>query len=264
MNYQWDPHEYEKHSSAQQKWAHELIEKLALRGDEDVLDVGCGDGKVTVELARRVPQGSVTGVDSSATMIELAQTRYPPRKFRQLRFQQADASALAFRSAFNVVFSNAALHWIVDHRPVLVGISRSLRPGGRILLQMGGKGNAEAVLAVLEEMIQSAAWREYFNGFSFPYGFYGPEEYRLWLADAGLSPRRVELKPKDMVHSGAEGLAGWYRTTWLPYTQRVPEERREAFIAEMVERSLAAHPLDENGLSHTVMMRLEVEALKLR
>ena len=127
---------------------------------------------------------------------------------------------------------------------------------------MGGKGNAERVFATFEKLIQSEEWRGYFQGFTFPYGFYGPEEYLPWLAEAGLQARRVELFPRDMVHDNRAALEGWLRTTTLPYTQRVPQDRRAAFIERLLDAYLAAHPPDAHGRTHVAMVRLEIEATK--
>jgi len=117
--------------------------------------------------------------------------------------QQLDCS-----SKFDIVFSNAALHWINDHRPVLAGIRKCLRAGGWMLVPMGGKGNAADVLGVFEVMRHEPAWRQYFAGFSLTFGFFSAEEYRLWLWEAGLSPVRVELIRKDMSYPSREGFAG--------------------------------------------------------
>jgi trans-aconitate methyltransferase len=260
--YQWDAQDYEKNSAQQRLWAQELIRKLELCGDETVLDVGCGDGKVTAEIAACVPAGRVVGIDLSGEMISLAQSRFPAGDYSNLRFQQEDASRLPFEGEFDVVFSNATLHWLRDHRPALQSIARSLKPGGKILLQMGGKGNAAGIVAVIEELIRQPQWSSYFAGFGFPYGFYTPQEYQGWLLAVGLQPTRLELIPKDMLHPGAAGLAGWLRTTWLPYTQRLPQEKRSVFIDALVEAYTAKHPSDAQGNLYVSMVRLEVEALK--
>jgi trans-aconitate 2-methyltransferase len=260
--YQWDAQDYEKNSAQQRLWAQELIRKLELRGDEAVLDVGCGDGKVSAEIAASVPAGRVVGIDLSGEMIALAQARFPAADYPNLRFQPADASRLPFAGEFDVVFSNATLHWLRDHRPALQGIAKSLKPGGKILLQMGGKGNAAGIVAAIEELISQPDWLPYFTGFDFPYGFYAPPEYQGWLLAAGLLPTRLELIPKDMLHPGKAGLAGWLRTTWLPYTQRLPEEKRSAFIDTLVETYTAVNPVDDQGSVHVSMVRLEVEAVK--
>jgi trans-aconitate 2-methyltransferase len=258
----WDAEAYARNSQAQLGWARELIEKLSLQGHEAVLDIGCGDGKVTAEIARRVPRGEVIGIDSSEDMVRKARSAFPPEAEPRLSFQLMDARALAFEARFDVAFSNAALHWLKEHRPMLKGVARSLKPGGRVLFQMGGEGNGEEIFAVASEMIGSAPWREFFSGFPFPWGFHGPGEYRTWCEEAGLRPRRIELLPRDMVQQGADGLANWVRTTWMPYTERLPTARREAFIREAVERYSSAHPADPQGRIIVKMVRLEVDAIR--
>ncbi len=128
--YNWNAQDYAKNSANQQQWARELFPKLKLQGNEALLDIGCGDGKITAELARSLPEGWVVGVDSSEKMITLAQNSFPQKDYRNLTFQVMDARKLAFQSRFDVVFSNAALHWIVDQKAVLEGVQRSLKPGG--------------------------------------------------------------------------------------------------------------------------------------
>ena len=129
-------------------------------------------------------------------------------------------------------------------------------------MQFGGRGNAARVLDIAGEMITEERWRPYFEGFEFPYGFFGPEEYRVWLDASGLKTVRLELLEKDMVQKGRSGLASWITSTWLPYIERVPEELRSDFIYSVVERYVQLHPPDENGDIHVGMVRLEVEARK--
>jgi trans-aconitate methyltransferase len=255
----WNPQNYHRHSSEQQKWAHELIEKLHLTGDEHLLDIGCGEGKVTTAIASRLRRGRVVGVDKSNEMVSFARMNFPASN---LTFMQMDASALTFDAQFDVVFSNAALHWIVDHRPVLRGIASALTSGGRSLLQMGGKANAAEILEVVTAVMQWPEWREYFAEFQFHYGFYAPDEYREWLIEAGLEPQRLELIPKDMAHPSIDAFAGWIRTTWIPWIQSVPESRREEFIAAVVKSYVSQNLPDEQGRVHVNMVRLEVEAAK--
>jgi trans-aconitate 2-methyltransferase len=258
----WDAEDYGRSSSAQQVWARELIAKLRLQGSESVLDIGCGDGKVTAEIAALVPNGRVVGVDSSPDMVRFAADSFGSESAPNVLFLFRDARELDFAEEFDVVFSNATLHWVIDHEPVLRGICRALRPGGRVLLQMGGRGNAAEILALMDGLPADPKWRGYFPEPVRAYGFYGPEEYAGWLVEAGLTPVRLELLEKDMAQPGKEGLASWVRTTWLPYTQRVPEEMREEFVSDIVERYVRSNPPDGDGLVHVQMFRLEVEARK--
>lgn len=257
---QWNAQDYARNSSAQWKWALELIDKLPLRGDETLLDIGCGDGKITAVLAERLPRGRAVGIDASAAMVTLAQEHFPAEDYPNLSFRQADAAELDLSERFDAVFSNATLHWIADHRAVLRGLGRCLKHGARILFQMGGRGNTLGIEAAFRSRMEDSSWQEYFTGFQKPHHYYGPEEYQQWLPEAGFRARRVELIPKDMQHEGPDGLKGWLRTTWFPYTNHVPEAQRDTFLAEVLDAYLAANPLDEHGNTHVAMVRLEVEA----
>jgi trans-aconitate 2-methyltransferase len=260
--YQWDAEEYRASSSNQKKWALELLSKLDLGGSERVLDIGCGDGEITAAIAQRVPRGSAVGIDSSRDMVDLAVTHYPPERCPNISFVLKDAREIDFDEEFDAVFSNACLHWVIDHRSVLTGIRRCLKPSGRLLLQMGGKGNAVTVLEAIDAVLKMPRWVGHFEGFCFPYAFYGPDDYRPWLAALGFQADRVELLPKDMVHEGEKAFAAWLRTTWLPYTERVPEPLREEFIDEIVAAHARMRPPDLDGSIHFTMVRLEVEATK--
>ncbi|MDI6874679.1 class I SAM-dependent methyltransferase [Candidatus Solincola sp.] len=261
-SYLWDAEDYRHFSSQQKKWGRELMDKLRLRGDEHILDLGCGDGMLAAELAERVPRGSVLGVDISPEMINHACRSYPPSRYPNLAWEVADASRLDFYERFDIVFSNAVLHWVRDQSAALRGIARALKTGGILLAQMAGRGNAAEVARVLVSLMASERWSTYFHDMEIPYLFLHPEEYVPLLEEAGLDPVRVELMEKDMVHRGKEGMAGWIRSTWLPFTQRIPEERREEFISELVDGYLRDFPPDEEGLVHVQAIRLEVEARK--
>ncbi len=259
-NYIWNSGDYAAHSGAQYQWAQEMVTKLHLRGSESVLDIGCGDGKVTALLGAHLPFGKIVGIDNSADMITYARKHYPRSRYPNLSFMRMDATKITFSGEFDLVFSNAALHWVPNQVSVLRGVRSALKKPGRIFFQMGGKGNARDILTLLEELVTRDPWLPYFRNFSFPYVFASPDEYTGWLQTACLVPRRLELIPKDMAQEGREGLAGWIRTTWMPITGRVPEDQRDRFIAEIVESYIERHPPDKDGMVHVPMVRLEVEA----
>jgi hypothetical protein len=137
-----------------------------------------------------------------------------------------------------------------------------LKERGKLIISCGGKGNAADILATFAELTARDLWQPYFAEFNNPYFFYGLEDYQTWLQQAGFVAKRLELVPKDMTHQGKAGLAGWIRTTWMPFTKYVPETQRDDFIAQFVELYLARKPLDAQGLSHVSMVRLEVDADK--
>ena len=261
-NYKWDAQDYAQNNEGQAKWAQGLMGKLALKGDERLLDVGCGDGKITAQLAANLPKGKAIGVDSSVSMIRLASQSFSQSRHLNLSFLLADFRWLPFRDEFDIVFSNAALHWVQSQKTVLKSIHTALRPGGRLLAQLGGRGNAAKVLDALDEIIREPEWRDYFVDFKFPYGFYSDEEYERWLLETGFMPKRVELIPKVMVFESPERFMGWLRTVWLPYTERIPKTARDKFVRMMLDTYLERNPAESDGTIYLDMVRLEVEAVK--
>src|SRR5438093_7455599 len=162
--HKWNPEEYAKHSSAQLAWARELIARLKLRGDESVLDLGSGDGKVTAEIAAALPRGRVVGLDASLEMVEFARARYDDKRFPNLEFVCTDARRIELNRRFDIVFSNAALHWIEDHPAVLKGANGVVRRGGKLIISCGGRGNAREILEAVEAGTAKECGRKYFGG----------------------------------------------------------------------------------------------------
>ncbi|MGH7990476.1 MAG: class I SAM-dependent methyltransferase, partial [Limisphaerales bacterium] len=264
--------DYAANSVVQQTWARELIAKLHLRGDESILDVGCGDGKVTAEIARHLPNGSATGIDASAEMIAFAQKTFPPEKFPNLKFQVCDARKISSKKSggkFDFIFSNAALHWVDDHEKILRGAASVLKSGGRLVVSCGGKGNAHDVFVALRPEMRLARRRNFFRKMPTPYFFYSPDDYKKWLPKFGFKIHLLKLAPKDATYLGADGFAAWLRTAWIPYVQRVPEKiisgknPREEFISAVTRRYVAKHPPGANGKVHVKMVRLEIDAVKI-
>jgi trans-aconitate methyltransferase len=256
----WDANDYAKNSQGQFKWAMSNVDKLRLQATDRVLDVGCGDGKVTAELAKRVPNGRVIGVDRSESMIALAKHSFqlPNAEFRIL-----DAQALDYDATFDAVFSNSAIHWIPDQRAVVQGIARSMKPGGRMFLSMGGRGTAAAPRETLAQLIDEPRWRAYIVGASSPHHFQSPEAYKPWLAESGLRAERVELVPKPMRLANLSALQGWLRTTWMTYTECLPESDRAEFIREWAERVARHCTTAPDGALIMAMVNLEIEGEKL-
>lgn len=278
----WNAADYAANSVVQQTWARELIAKLNLRGDEHILDIGCGDGKVTAEIARAVPRGSVTGVDASPQMIEFAKKTFPTTEFPNLRFRVMDARKIKFDRQFDIAFSNAALHWVDDHQAILRGAGSVLKTGGRVMISCGGKGNAQDVFVALRPEMRLKRWREFFRKMPAPYFFYAPDDYKKWLPKFGFKIQNIQLTLKDATYDGAKGFATWLRTTWIPYVQRVPlivgqasslsmsgkmpdplKNLREEFIEAVTQRYIAKHPPDTDEKVHVKMVRLEIDAIKV-
>jgi trans-aconitate methyltransferase len=234
----WDGRDYERHSSHQRQWAGDLIGELELRGDERILDLGCGDGTLTRRLAKLVPRGSVLGVDSAPEMLEAAQAKCLANMQVVLR----DIDALDFADAFDVVFSNAALHWVHDHPAVLRSVHRALRRGGIFRAQFGGEGNCPTLLACVRGRMAVSPFAEAFAGFRWPWFFPTLAGYERLLSASPFAERRAWLETKEQRFPSAEAIAGWIDNPYLiPFVQALPASLRKAFrdavVADMLART---------------------------
>lgn len=263
----WDAQDYHNNSSNQQRWAQDLITQIDFQGNERVLDIGCGDGKITTEIAIYLPNGSVLGIDISEDMIRFAQQKFPTSDFPGVRFQNGDATKLNFENEFDIIVSFSCLHWIIDHISVLEAIKKSLKPHGRAFLQFGAKlRSISPIRTAIKRVISNAQWSQYFEGsegFVSRKGFYNPDEYKDMLSRVDLRAKRIDLVPKDMIFQGKEELRGFIRTTGVPdYLTKLPESLRQTVVNEIVDTYLEEYPLNSAGLIHIPMLRLEVEATK--
>jgi trans-aconitate methyltransferase len=261
--YKWNAEDYYKNSANQQRWAREVIAKLDLKGNERVLDIGCGDGKITAEIASYLPNGSVVGVDISQQMIDFALSKFPPGDFPNLSFQRQDAQQLSFNNEFDLIVSFSCLHWIQNHLPVIESIKNSLKPNGRTLLKFGEKSGLDALINGAKKMIVSEKWSKYFQEFTFPFGFYTPDEYKDLLKRIGFKANAVESTPAEMIYEGKEGLKGFIRATWVPLNNRIPEDLLPNFIEELADIYIKNYPPDDAGLVSIPLQRLEVDATKV-
>jgi trans-aconitate methyltransferase len=195
-------------------------------------------------------------------MLRYARETFPARKFSNLEFVLMDARQIHFAEPFDIIFSNATLHWVDDHPAFLHGAAVCLKPGGRLVISCGGKGNAQDVFNAVRATLRTDRWRGFFRNLAAPYFFHRPEDYERWLPRFGFKPTLVRLANKEVQFTGSDGLAAWIRTTWLPYTQRVPPRQRDELIADVVQRFVAKHPADIMGKLTVRMVRLEIDALK--
>ena len=182
----WNPEDYAKNSDAQLKWAQELKKNIDLQNYKSILDVGCGDGKITADFAATVPQSKVMGIDSSFEMIAYAAKKYSINHFPNLTFDCVDARSLLFKQEFDLIFSNAVLHWVDNHQAFLNGANSALQSGGRLIMSCGGEGTAAEVLQVFAELTTSDSWSVYFEDFHNPYFFHGLQDYQIWLKKSGF------------------------------------------------------------------------------
>src|SRR2546423_311364 len=148
---QWDASRYDDGCSFVWKHGASVIELLAPEAGERILDLGCGTGHLTAQIAAR--GAAVVGIDRSPEMIATARRDYP-----RLRFEVADAESFRFAEPFDAVFSNAAIHWMKDQQAVAAAVWQALKPGGRFVAEFGGKGNIRSIESALRRALQAAGY----------------------------------------------------------------------------------------------------------
>lgn len=216
----WDPERYARDARFVAEWGGPVLDMLAPRPGERILDLGCGDGVLTEEIADR--GAIVIGVDASAEQVAAARQR-------GLDARVIDGAKLDFQTEFNAVFSNAALHWMRPPEAVIAGVWRALRPGGRFIAEMGAEGNVgsvrEALWAALERRGIDAAAID-------PWYFPTLEDYRGRLEAQGFQIGSIERmeRPTPVV----AGMEAWLETFAVAFTSALPAAERPALIAEVV------------------------------
>jgi trans-aconitate methyltransferase len=233
---EWNASAYNRQSSLQEAMAQEQLARLTLAGDERILDVGCGDGKVTAALAARVPRGSVLGVDPSQNMIAYAAAHFPPAGHPNLCFEVADARALPFRDEFDRVVSFNALHWVPDQAAALRAIRTALKPAGRTLLRFVCRGPRKSLEAVIEDVRRSPRWADRFRDFQQPWVHFTPEEYAALAGQNGLRVLRIRTEDRAWDFKTHEAFVAFCRATFVEWTRRLPESDWPAFIGDILDR----------------------------
>ena len=231
MSRDWDAATYDRVSTPQVEWAERVLARLPLRGDETVLDAGCGSGRVTRMLLERLPRGHVVAVDSTASMVEHARAALDPERATVF---QADLTELALDEPVDAAFSNAVFHWILDHERLFERLHAALRPGGRLVAQCGGQGNVERLHEVANELAGEAPFAEHMAGWERPWHFAGAEETAERLERAGFADVSAWLEPYPI--TPAEPVT-FLRTVCLgPHLGRLPEELHDRYVDAVSER----------------------------
>ena len=179
---EWNAPGYARIGGLQEAMAAEVLGLLELTGNERVLDLGCGNGKVTAEIAARVPDGLVVGVDASSEMIAFATTHFPPDAHPNLRFEICDIRRLPFREEFDLVVSFNALHWLPDQEEALRAIRSAMKPDGLAQLRLVPDGERKSLETVIEETRKSQRWGVYFQTSTIHIFISLPNNTRPWLS----------------------------------------------------------------------------------
>jgi trans-aconitate 2-methyltransferase len=238
----WNAGVYHKVSDPQFEWGRRVLAALDLAGDERVADIGCGTGRLTRELAGRVPRGFVLALDRSASMLEQA-TRYLRDLRPTVELARADAAALPLRDTVDVVFSTATFHWVLDHDALFESIFVALRRGGRLHAQCGGGPNLKRLRDRSAALCDVQPFAPHFRGWASPWHYATPESTTERLSRIGFDSIVTDLESTPTrFGSPAEYREFVQHVCLRPYLSQLPEPLRASFIDSLVTMAASDSP----------------------
>jgi trans-aconitate 2-methyltransferase len=224
----WDGQSYDRISGPMEALVLAVLERLQLRGDETVLDAGCGSGRITQTLIERLPDGRVIALDASQSMVEAARERLPGADVRRV-----DLLELKLEQPVDAILSTATFHWIADHERLFARLHAALKPGGRLVAQCGGAGNIDVLRGHARVVLARERYAASFDGFRPPWNYQGPRDTHARLLAAGFQSAECWLQPAP---KQPEHPREFLSTIVLgPHYQHLPEGLRDAFIDDVLE-----------------------------
>jgi trans-aconitate 2-methyltransferase len=226
---EWDAQTYDRVSDPQYEWGLEVLGRLELRGDEYVMDAGCGSGRVTAKLLEKLPDGRVLCVDASESMIGAAREALGDRA----AYLVADLAELEVSEPVDATFSTATFHWLPDHDRLFSALHTAIRPGGRLVAQCGGAGNVAQHAQSIVAVATRPEFADHFQDMSIMWNFATPEETEERLSRAGFDQVRCWLENKPV--QPEDPYAFTTTVTMGPHLARLPDEKRRPFAEAVLE-----------------------------
>lgn len=254
---EWNAGAYHQISNPQFAMAMPVLARLPLRGDEIVLDVGCGTGRVTEPLIERLPYGKVIAVDVSFNMLTTAREYLSPAYDQRVTYIQADAAALPLAGAADAIFSTASFHWVLDHPALFRSLFTALEPGGRLVAQCGGGPNLQRIHDRSDALMHSTEFAPYFLSWREPWEFADADVTAHRLEAAGFIDINAWIEPSSIVQPDAETFATFLTNVILRHhLSHLPtRELQQAFVAHIT--ALAATDIPAFELDY---WRLNIDA----
>lgn len=256
--FEFDGQKYKSASKHQKEWGNDLISGLAFKGNETVLDLGCGDGILTEQLSLFVPHGKVIGIDASINMIETAKMI----NRGNLQFKHMNINEINFQNEFDLIFSNAALHWVKDHKQLLINAYRALKNKGKILWDFGGLGNCSNFLYVIQKKISEKKYTKYFLNFEYPWFMPSKAYYEKLISTIGFSSYTITEVNRDRYFSTSSEMVKWIdQPCIVPFIKYIPQAQKETFRKEVIEE-MQKRTQQSNGTYFETFRRIKVYAQK--
>jgi trans-aconitate methyltransferase len=256
--YEFDGKKYRQASTHQKEWGTKIIAEFEFKGNENILDLGCGDGTLTRRLSELVPNGKILGIDASQGMIEAAKEFETGR----LSFMKMDINDISFDNEFDLIFSNATLHWVKDHKKLLDNCYKALKMNGIIRFNFAGDGNCSNFFQVIKKMISDERYKAYFETFECPWFMPSIREYKLITADIGFKDILVWDENADRYFSNEDEMIKWIDIPSLvPFLKLVGDNDKSAFRNEVVDKMIDK-TRQPDGRCFETFRRINVQAVR--
>jgi trans-aconitate 2-methyltransferase len=241
---EWNAETYHRVSNPQFDWGTVVLERLPLDGDETVLDIGCGTGRLTDKLLERLPRGRVIAIDLSANMIQTARDYLRPRHQSRVQLAIADAAALPLDESCDAIFSTATFHWVLDHPQLFRSLARAMKPGARLVAQCGGARNLARIHHRLDRLRNDAEYARYFGAWRDPWEFADVQTTAARLKDAGLEDIQTSVEASPVVFPDAPAFGAFITNVICrPYLACLPEgQERDRFIERVTTQAAVDNP----------------------
>lgn len=256
----WKAEDYHQHSSVQKNAAEQLLQHIQLNGNEQILDVGCGDGKITAAIAKRVPSGRVIGIDISKEMINFACNAFLKNHYPNLTFLCQDAQQFNYCAELDIVFSSFALQWVPDPSLFFKCVNNSLKQSGYIAVTVP-LGISSELEEAISTVISLSDWSPYFKEFSPKWYFMGSNKYKQLLTQHQFIPHLFDNTLQKIVFPSREKFEK-YVIQWLSYLNPIPQSLKQAFFNQIINKYLEISPIHKNGEIMFSFARLDFVAKK--
>lgn len=256
--HEFDGEKYKKASKHQKEWGNAIISQLKLSGSEFILDLGCGDGILTKQLSELVPNGKVVGIDGSEGMIKTAKMDIS----NNLIFEKMDIDNMAFENEFDFIFSNAALHWIKDHKKLIKNCYKALRQNGFIRFNFAGDGNCSNFFTIIKKVINYEKYKVYFKNFEWPWYMPSVNEYNKKIAESNFSDIDIWEENADRYFNDQDEMIKWIeQPSIVPFIKLVDEQLKNEFQNEII-RLMIEKTKQKDGKCFETFRRINVYAVK--
>jgi trans-aconitate 2-methyltransferase len=241
---EWNSSEYHRLSQPQVSWGKKVLARLTLRGDELLLDAGCGTGRLTAELLEALPRGKVVALDISQNLLRSAREHLQPQFGERVPLVAADLQELPFDGVFDGVVSTAAFHWVLDHDRLFRGLHRALRPGGWLQAQCGGGPNIAHLRERMRALAVSPQYVPFLAGYPEPWLYQDAEGAAATLQRAGFVDVHTSLESAPTAMGDHTRFTEFVSTVIVrTYLERIPEAGlRRQYVAQLADQAAADDP----------------------